>query len=246
VVCGAYLWFFGVQTFCALEARNIARKTPAVRQTPVELRDLSVSPAPGTKLSGPGYEFEVPWDDLDEARNKFVEGAGPVFNFRSGLILFVRGGPPLEMVNALLTDTEQGHKTVRQVYGDDALKSDYALYRIMLETMPASVTPFISRREAIRKVMLLILKRIEARRGSETAMLAVSAGDFKGFEYGSPQNILGGFGFELFSDTGSLDFVFGLKGKTNTPVSQSDINRILQTLHRLPPQPAASKPAIPR
>jgi len=34
------------------------------------LKDTSVSEAPGTKLSYFGYEFEVPWSDLDESQTK--------------------------------------------------------------------------------------------------------------------------------------------------------------------------------
>jgi hypothetical protein len=50
--------FFGIQTFCALEARNTARKLPVVSNTPVALSDLSISQAPGKKLSYFGYQFE--------------------------------------------------------------------------------------------------------------------------------------------------------------------------------------------
>jgi hypothetical protein len=37
---------------------------------------------------------------------------------------------------------------------------------------------------------------------------------------------------ELFADSGSLDFIFGQKVNGSTVISQPDINRILQTLHR--------------
>jgi intracellular septation protein A len=69
ITCGFYLWFFGVQTFIALEARYIAWKMPIVNKVPVELPDLSVSQASGKKLSCFGYEFEVPWDDIDQAKS---------------------------------------------------------------------------------------------------------------------------------------------------------------------------------
>ena len=42
-------------------ARNVL---PAAR-VPTDLKDKSVSDAPGEKLSYVGYEFEVPWNDLD-------------------------------------------------------------------------------------------------------------------------------------------------------------------------------------
>jgi len=48
-----------------------ARKAPPVaRVVPTDLKDQSVSEAPGKKLSYFGYEFQIPWSDLDEAQTK--------------------------------------------------------------------------------------------------------------------------------------------------------------------------------
>jgi len=60
LACGIYLWFFGVQTFMALEARYIARKMPVVKKVPVELPDLSASQASGKKLSYLGMSLKFP------------------------------------------------------------------------------------------------------------------------------------------------------------------------------------------
>jgi hypothetical protein len=65
----AYLWFFGTQTFFALEALNVARKLPFVKRTPVVLSDVAVSQESGMNLSYFGYDFEVPWTDLEQGKN---------------------------------------------------------------------------------------------------------------------------------------------------------------------------------
>lgn len=52
---GTCLWFFGTQAFFVLEARNVVRKHPFVKNAPAELTDLSISQAPGMKLSYFGY-----------------------------------------------------------------------------------------------------------------------------------------------------------------------------------------------
>ena len=50
---------------------DAARKaSPVVRVVPTDLKDLSVSQTPGTKLSYVGYEFEIPRSDLDETRTR--------------------------------------------------------------------------------------------------------------------------------------------------------------------------------
>jgi hypothetical protein len=77
-----------------------ARKVPPVaRVVPTDLRDVSVSQAPGRKLLYLGYEFEVPWTDLDETRTKLYPTNKPektmaVLTFKSGLRLMVMAAPP--------------------------------------------------------------------------------------------------------------------------------------------------------
>jgi hypothetical protein len=239
VACGSFFWFFGVQTLFALEARYIGRKSPVVKRVPIELSDLSVSQATGKRLSYFGYEFEVPWDDIDESKSRIIGGNKAIIAFRSGNVLSVLSGSPREFVNLVLSSGKMDSDTFRQIYGDEALKSDYALHRIMLETTPAKITPFISNRKAVSGTMLLVMKAICAPRGADSAIFAVTAADFHGFQYGRPQVPQVGFSVELFGDNGSLDFIFGQKMDGPTVISQADINRILQTLHKVSGETAA-------
>jgi len=77
-----------------------ARKAPAVaRIVPTDLKDISVSQAPGAKLSYVGYEFEVRWSDLDETQTKLYPTDKPEktrvdLHFRSGLRVWVTAIPP--------------------------------------------------------------------------------------------------------------------------------------------------------
>jgi hypothetical protein len=233
VACGAYLWFFGVQTFFALEVRYMARKMPVVKKAPLELPDSSVSHAPGTKLSYFGCEFEVPWDDIDEAKSRIIGGNKAVIAFRSGNVVSVWSGSPREFVNTVLSSGKIAPETFRQIYGDEALKSDYVFHRIMLETTPYKITPFISQRAAISAAMLLLMKGISAPRGADSGIFAIRTAEFAGFQYGRPATPAV-VNVELFADSGSLDFIFGQKVNGSTVISQADINRILQTLHKIP------------
>jgi len=126
VACGTYLWLFGTQTFLVLETRNAARELPFVKLTPVELTDLSISQVPGMKLSYVGYEFEIPWTDIDEERTKVVGGNKAIIAFRSGNILSVWSGPPHEFLNYLLEKGKMDRETLRTIYGDEATQSDYS------------------------------------------------------------------------------------------------------------------------
>jgi len=93
-LCVVYLWFFGMQTFFALYARQIGRKTPIVRSVPVELYDLSVSEVRGERISFKGVEFEVPWNDVDEQKTRVV-GAWALIFFRSGNSMILCAFKPL-------------------------------------------------------------------------------------------------------------------------------------------------------
>jgi len=228
--CGVYIWLFGVQTALALEARYVARKMPVVWDLPAELPDSSVSRSPGKKLSYFGYEFEVSWDDIDEAKSRTIGERKAIIAFRSGNVLSVWSGPPREFVNSVLS-MGMDREAFRQMYGDEALQSDYALNRLMLTTTPDKITPFISKRSAASQSMLIVMKGISAPRGADSGIFAVNADGFRGFQYGHPPDSRW-FSVELFADNGSLDFIFAQNADGPTVISQKDINRILQTLHK--------------
>jgi hypothetical protein len=240
VVCGSYLWFFGAQTLLTLEARNIARQTPVVKKDPVELPDLSISRPLGKKLSYFGYEFEVPWDDVDEAKSQIIGGNKAIIPFRSGNVLSVWSGSPHDFVNGVLSSGKIDRDTFRQIYGDKVLQSDYLFHRIMLETTPDQITPFIPRGQAISRSMLLLMKGISAPRGADSGIFLVRTGDFSGFQFGRPQSSSRGVSVELYSDSGSLDLIFGQKVNGSTIISQPDINLILQTIHKVPSQESSA------
>lgn len=231
LVCGVYLWLFGVQTAIALETRYIARKMPVVKKVPVEPSDSSVSHAPGKKLSYFGYEFEVPWADIDEAKSRTIGENKAIIAFRSGNVLSVWSGPPHEFVNMVLSTGKIDLNSFRQLYGDEALQSDYAFHHVVLAATPDKITPFISTKDAVSQAMLIVMKGISAPRGADSGIFAVKAGEFRGFQYGRPPNA-SNLNVELFADSGSLDFIFGQKANGPTVISQADINRILQTLHK--------------
>jgi hypothetical protein len=234
LVCGIYLCFFGVQTFIALEARYIARKMPVLRKVPVELQDSAVSEASGKKLTYFGYEFEVPWDDIDEAKTRTIGENKAIIVFQSGNVLSVWSGSPREFVNTVLSNGKIDQGTFRKIYGDEALQSDYALHRVMLETTPDKITPFVTKRDAVSRAMLLLMKGISMPSSADSGVFAVRAGQFNGFQYGRPPIPRRGLSVELFADSGSLSFIFGQKVDGHTVISQPDINRILHTLHKAP------------
>src|SRR5439155_1410472 len=126
--CVAYLWFFGFQTLIVLEARYLTRKTPAVSMAPAQLADFSISRWPGRKLSYFGYEFEVPWNDVDEAKSGLI----PVSN--KAMIVFQFGrpaNPSGEVSVRLFSDSSSFNFIFIQKAGAPALISQPDINRIL-------------------------------------------------------------------------------------------------------------------
>jgi len=234
VACVTYLWLFGTQTFFALEAHNTARKLPFVQRTPVPLLDLSISHASGTTLAYFGYEFEVPWTDIDSEKTKIVGGNKAIIAFRSGNVLSVWSGQPHEFMNYLLEQGKIDKDTFRKIYGDEALQSDYNFKRLILETTPDKISFFTDRKTAVSQGVLLMVKAICVGGDPNSGIFAVQGKEFKGFQYGLPQNPPKRLSVELFPADGHLDLIFGQKKNSSTVISQADVNRIVQTIHKVP------------
>jgi hypothetical protein len=231
ILAFAYLWLFGSQTLFMAKEWMLTFLAPVTRITPTEIKDSSISQSSGTQLCYLGYQFQVPWDDVDPSKGVVHPGRSASVTFRSEHSLVMMSGPPHEFVDTLLTSTELRAKFER-LFGP-ALHSDYEFHRLIWEATPAK-SPFVPKLEAARELILLTLKSISAPRGAETGIFAVRTREFKGFQFGSPQKSPGSVDVELFSDTGSLDFIFLQKIGGPVMLTQSDINRVLSTLREAP------------
>lgn len=233
LVCVAYLWFFGFQTLIALEARYLTRKAPFLAVAPAKLTDFSISRSPGRKLSYFGYEFEVPWSDVDEANSGLIpDSSKAMIVFHSGNSLSVWHGSPRAFLNTVLSNDKIDQNTVRRIVGDEALQSDYALYRTILQMTPGKMTPFESQSDTANQALRLLVKGMCMPPGSESGVFAVGAGEFSGFQFGRPANPSGEVSVRLFSDSSSLNFILLQQAGGSVVISQPDINRILHSLHK--------------
>ncbi len=234
LVAGFCVWHFGVATLFVLETHYVGWKFPLVKKTPTELTDLSISQAPGQRLSYFGYEFEVPWGDLDEGKMKRM-GKRQLIVFRSGnAILFSRAAPK-EFVQTFLSTTKVDPDKVRNLWGEEALASDYSLHRLILEATPGEVTLFTRREDVVRSSMLILFKGIMTPRGGESGIFRVRTDKFQGFQYGDPQTRPKSLNVEIFADDGGLGFVFAQRGEGLFPaITQAEINRVIQTVRKIP------------
>jgi len=152
--------------------------------------------------------------------------------FQSGNSLSIWHGSPRAFLNQVLSNDKIDQNTLRRIVGDEALQSDFALYRTILQMTPDKMTPFESQSDAANQALLVLVKGFCMPPGSESGVFAVSAGEFSGFQFGRPANPSGEVSVRLFSPASSLNFIFVHTAGGPTVISQPDINRILQTLHK--------------
>jgi hypothetical protein len=200
-----------------------AKTAPVVtRVVPVELKDVSASLAPGTKISYFGYQFEVPWSDLDESQTQ----ASPEnkdhmqmvwIGFRSGLKLFI-----------VITPHE-------------VEVPDYALLKRAYQITPEQIHywPLIEG-WGYRDAHLLVAKWAflqgigqPGSNPAETGIFNLQSQRYNGFQYGDPRSRPDVLELRVYSDDGRVDIKF-LQGGYDEPtgITQPEINRIMQSLHK--------------
>ena len=237
VVLAAYAWLFGFQTVMILETRWMARKSPAIELVPVDLEDKSVCAAGRTKLSYFGYEFEVPWTDLDTTKTKLYPTLVGL-KFRSGKSLIFATSPPRKFVNTVISSANED--TLRQIYGEAPLQSDYEMHRLILFATPEQLTLRTPRKQLVGTSTLLTMKAVMV--GNESAIYMIQRSSFRGFQYGNPRNRPRRVSAELFADDGGLGFTFGGQGPgCPLGISQPEINCVLQTVHKTTQAPASNR-----
>jgi hypothetical protein len=227
----AYCWVFGFQTLMILETRYLARRAPVVKKTPTALPIADVSTNPGTKLSFLGYQFEVPWDDIDTSRTRHFNNLVSV-GFRSGRAVLISSVPPRDFVRSVMSMFKLDAEGFRHLFGEQAFQSDYELKRAIFESTPSSVTLFTPIPTIVSRAVMLIMKAVMLP-GNDTEIYTIRSGNFKGFQIGNPASRPSRIALQLCAEDGELDLTLAQRKEGPPPgIAQAEINRIIQTARR--------------
>jgi hypothetical protein len=239
-VAGAVLvWFFALP----LEARYYARRIPVLRQTPTSVQDSAFTESTGRNIAFCGSVFDVPWSDVDEAKTK--TGANTtILYFDSGLEVVLKCLPPREFVEGVLSSIQVSSTSIRQAFGESAVRSDYALWRLILETTPDAMTLGTPHRRQGAVMAMLVLKAM-ATPPADSGIFAMHSDEFDGFQYQDPHARPKSVLMDLFAQDRGLEFIFLSSYKDTSPhLSQADINRIVRTIHKVGPYPAIKQASL--
>ena len=193
------------------------------------LGGLTVSKSPGIKLSYFGYEFEVPWNTGVKEKKVGKNLVELKFDSGQNLIFIVPANQ-----NGLLTEMVQDHSlnmhNLQPIFGDLTNRSAYDQYGALLNTTPGSIRAFGPRSEAVRGVTLLTTKAIAFGPGLETGAFSFDFASKRGFQIGDPQKSKR-VDLEVFDSAGHHIEILCGSTNGNFRFSQSEINRIVESLH---------------
>jgi len=193
---------------------------------PQPLPNLDVSGGTGTAISCFHYYFEVPWQDLEKtdlhkALATFFFGSGQTLVFFDPTLLI----NPLKVMNL---DAAKKGTNLPEVFGPDAVRSNYSLLKTELVLTPNQFSLFMSQREAVADTILLTFKSMEILH--QHAVYSFSLGSLRCFQMGdlSSDTMVGLDCFDA-SDR-RFEFWFARQHGKSAPILQSDINRVVKTL----------------
>jgi hypothetical protein len=227
-----------------------ARKAPPIaRVVPTDLKDDTVSPASGMRLSYLGYDFEVPWIDLDQSKTEVypkdkAEKRSAICVFRSGLRLWMKVVPPREFSNLWATDFKTPPQVFEAIFGAGTASSDYIFVNNVYRFTPDKMHYWsLSQAVHTREQMLLVTKSIMAVKAADTGISDLHTQFYSGFQQGNPQTSRDTVVVDLYCGDEHLEILF-LQKDYNSPsgVTQPEINRIIQSLHKAIPSQSANSP----
>ncbi len=226
----AYALLFGKATFFLWKVLEESKKYPTASMTPTPMSLDGVAGGSGTRLTYFGYEFEVPWTDVDRNQTKSLDTLALIFFGTDKAITFHNPVKQLDAKTIFLGNGE--NRKAALLYGKETLRSNYALTKVILQTTPGQVSIFMPRARDVGAGVFLMLKPIYAVNG-ETGIFAFETPFIRGFQFGDPKKRPKSVTVKAFDQADrEIEMTFAVKQGSSVFITQMEINRVLRTLRR--------------
>ncbi|MBI2097028.1 MAG: hypothetical protein HYT40_02665 [Candidatus Sungbacteria bacterium] len=154
-----------------LDAVPIKREIP----TPQEI--------PGsTELSYQGLTFRIPWGDVVSHTEGQTLTAGSQES-SSSLVM----ASEVNLRDNMLAKTPEDFKTIEALYGKEATRSNYAVFKSVMHSTPAALSIFSSSRNSLPQLILVTLKRALVLNAGE-GLYEFETPAIKGFQFGDAES----------------------------------------------------------
>ncbi|HEY3929309.1 MAG TPA: hypothetical protein VGL89_13125 [Candidatus Koribacter sp.] len=215
----------------AIQAQWMARKVAVVKLLPALLPDSTVDGRPSQTRTALGYQFEIPFADVDESQTKLTDHSFVMKSHGHEWAFGVLAGGPKQDVKDMESMSGHHGRVAAGMFGD-ALQSDYVLRERIYGATPSRVSPFMSDRVAAGEYMILVIKGVMLPSEAQSGFYEVSSATLKGFQFGNPA-VAKQLNIELFDDQGSVSFMIGQQAENGKmPLTQAQINRLIQSVRR--------------
>jgi hypothetical protein len=160
-----------------------------------------------------------------------------VLVFRSGLRLAVTAVPAREFADEFATNFRIPAQKLEAVFGRGTATSDYTFVRNVYEFTPAKMHYWsLSSGVHYREDVMLMIKSIMPTKAAETGIFSMCNQAYEGFQQGDPRIRQDYLVLDLYSGDNRFEVIFLQKDYHDAPsVTQPEINRIVQSLHRIAP-----------
>jgi hypothetical protein len=225
-----YAVLFGPQLAVVFELDRAAREAPELSVKPGTLNTTNCAGAPGTTVSAFGFEFEVPWKEVET--RQMGTAAFRVASKEGQVVVLLDPGIAVDSLQTMYSAGSGQADQVRAILGE--IKSNFALEEAAVTWTPDQTSFLMSKIEAARAFILANAKR-GVGSDARTGIYAVESPGFKGFQYGDParsRQIL----VRLFdAQDRQVELTFTRSSSSSPRISQEEINRVIQTLRRTNP-----------
>ena len=227
-----YGYFFGAQTLCAVSARIMRQPQQDVVPKPMAVDSYS---EPVTVLKAFDYSFSVPWSNCSQRTEitSLVVWACSESNFQVACL-----SPSVGVYSALLPEPSSEDAEYRQAMIEfmglrNIVYTNFHICKKVWEVTPEDISLFDSKREAMSKSFLLVLKTIGFPPGIRESYF-FEHGDIKGFQFGN-LSVDSSIQLSIF-DQMDRELRLIVSVSTNSPVrlTQADINTIITTFSSKP------------
>ncbi len=231
ILFSVYMW--GFQAVMYVQLRQESKKLAILNYVPEEIAPVEPSNAKGVTLTSRGFAFEAPWNDLNLEKSKSI-GTWAIFAFNSGLsVTFCTPSTVgADLRDVVAKEFGGDRKKLEVVFGKDQTSSEYAFHKALLNTTTANVKPWKSSAQVARAGMMLMFKATSSV-GGESGLYKVTANGWRGFQFDDPLKKANQVALELYDpEGGHVEIVLTVRKGASNPPTQSEINRILLSLHR--------------
>ena len=222
-----FLYTYSRPLVMLLYTKVQSRNAPGMWIIPTPLTIEATKRLPGREFSYFGYEFESPW--IEMLRERKMESSA-ILNFSNGDFISIldpaRNEDELQAAKQAVA--KQG-ADLKQLWGDDATRSGFALYSTILNMTPTDLHLISSRREMARNSMFLLMKSIWLGT-TKGGLYSFETGRFHGFQIGSPAQDRMTIIYAFDAKGTEMEMYIGSVQGANSRPTQVDINQILYSI----------------